>query len=248
MSYIEKKYLAKIKEIFDQLTQNDKNLLELIQYRSFTKVDDIAKELADLNKKINLILKNYYPEIKNLEDKLEIKSIMKFYYDFLHNLTDFIRNVENFKKIDDRYYDALIDFIESKDILINNKYKSIVSKELTSFYDKKSRAQLERVLASKLQLRERNFFTFGPLEEEIKKIGRIHGASKISIIQIKEENQPNYDLKDATTLIKCEIEENHDQNTMDIITNKIKIYLESKQYAAIINSNILITDARLMPD
>jgi hypothetical protein len=245
MSYIEKKYFQKIIEIFDELTENDKQLVELIRYKSFSKVDEIAKVLAELNKKINLILKKYYPEIKSLDEKLEIKSNMKFYYDLLHNLTDYIRQSVNFQKIDNRYYDTLIDFIEKKDSLINNKYKKIVSKELTSFYDKKSREKLERILASKLQLRERNYFTFGALEEEIKKIGMINDFSKITFKPFDEELEQNFDIENAHTVILVELDENKNNEKLEKITHAIKGYLESKSYRAIIKSNSIITNAKL---
>jgi len=245
MSYIQKKYFNKIIEIFDELTESDKKLLELIRYKSFSKVDEIAKVLAGLNKKVNLILKKYYPEIISLNDKLEIKSIMKFYYDLLHNLTDYIRHSVNFQKIDNRYYETLIDFIEKKDNLIENKYKAIVSKELTSFYDKKSRDHLERILASKLQLKERNYFTFGALEEEIKKIGMVNGASKISFKQIDENLNQETVIKNANTKILVEIDEEKEYIKLEGITQTIKNYLESKNYRALIKSNSIITDAKL---
>ena len=76
--------------------------------------DQIARICAECNKKINLILKKYYPEIKELNDKLTIKTHLKFYYDLIDKLTDFIRNVEQFNKIDDKYYETLIEFINNK--------------------------------------------------------------------------------------------------------------------------------------
>ena len=63
MSYIEKKYLDNIKEIFDQLTDLDNKVLELINHKSIKHGDEIAKICADINKKINTILGKYYPEI-----------------------------------------------------------------------------------------------------------------------------------------------------------------------------------------
>jgi len=245
LSYIEKKYFQKITEIFDELTESDKELLELIRHKSFSKADEIATVLARLNKKINLILKKYYPEIKALNEKLEIKSNMKFYYDLIHNLTDYIRQSVNFQKIDNRYYDTLIDFIEKKDALIKNKYKPIVSQELTSFYDKKSRDQLERILASKLQLKERNYFTYGALEEEIKKIGILNGASNIYFKPFDEELKQNSDIENAHTVIVVELDEKEDEAKLEKITQAIKRYLESKNYRAMIKSNYIITNAKL---
>ncbi len=71
MSYIEKKYLDNIKEIFDQLTSLDKKVLELITHKSVKHGDEVAKICGDINKKVNTILGKYYPEIKDMNDKLE---------------------------------------------------------------------------------------------------------------------------------------------------------------------------------
>ena len=77
-------------------------------------INEIAKLCADFNHNINLILKKYYPEIKAMDDKLEIKSKLKFYYDLIFYLTDLVRNIENFQKIDQEYYDKLVEFIHDK--------------------------------------------------------------------------------------------------------------------------------------
>lgn len=246
MSYIEKKYLRKIYDTFDDLAGIDKKLLELIEYKSFNKADEIAKSLANLNKKINLILRQYYPEIKEMDEKLKIKSIMKFYYDLLDKLTDFIRNVETFQKIDDRYYQSLIEFIEEKEQLIDNKYKGIATRELTSFYDKKSRENLEKILESKLKLRDREYFTFGSLEEEVKKIAQLNGASSVTI------EKPNINQMERVEKIKTVI--GFERNDGDIekieqIGKALNIYLQAKGYKVIfIHKNLLLTNANLLED
>jgi hypothetical protein len=246
MSYIEKKYLKKIYDTFEDLSGIDKKLLELIEYKSFNKADEIAKSLANLNKKMNLILKQYYPEIKEMDDKLKIKSIMKFYYDLLDKLTDFIRNVETFQNIDDKYYQSLIDFIHEKEDLIDNKYKGIVTRELTSFYDKKSRENLEKILESKLKLRDREYFTFGSLEEEIKKIAKLNGADSIFIN--RSEGYQAEKLKNMTTVIRFERNDN-DRVKIDQIGKALNIYLQAKGYKVIfIEKNLLLTDATLLED
>ena len=137
MSYIEKKYNTKISEIFDDLSAIEQDILQLFTYKSIEYSDKIAKLCALCTKKINLILKKYYPEIKEIDDKLKIKSRLKFYYDLIDRLTHFIRSVEEFQKLDDKYYETIIDFIEDKENLISGKYTEISSNELTVFYDKK---------------------------------------------------------------------------------------------------------------
>jgi hypothetical protein len=186
MSYIEKKYNNKISEVFDELTRLEQDILELFNYKSIRYSEKVAKLCALSNKNINLILKKYYPEIKQISDKLRIKSRLKFYYDLIEKLTHYIRCVEEFQKLDDQYYETIIDFINDKENLISGKYKEMSSHELTVFYDKKTREDLERVLIEKVEARSRQFFTFGALEEELKKIARMAGADTVTIIDNEE--------------------------------------------------------------
>ncbi|MCK4779278.1 MAG: hypothetical protein KAT57_03785, partial [Candidatus Lokiarchaeota archaeon] len=79
MSYIEKKYRLKINEIFEDLPILENYLIELLNRNSVKVINEIASVCAKFNKGINLILKKYYPEIKEMKDKLEIKSFLKFY-------------------------------------------------------------------------------------------------------------------------------------------------------------------------
>lgn len=160
MSYIEKKYNTKIKEIFEQLSYLDSDLLTQLKKKSVKNINEIAKLCADFNHNINLILKKYYPEIKGMDDKLEIKSILKFYYDLIHYLTDLVRHIENFQKIDQEYYDKLVEFMHDKNDLISGKYRMICAQELTVFYDQVSRQNLEEVLLEKIERKSRNYFTF----------------------------------------------------------------------------------------
>jgi len=245
MSFIEKKYFQKIFEIFDDLKESDQKLLDLIAQKSLDKADEISTELAAVNKNLNLILGKYYPEIKDLDDKLEIKSFMKFYYDLLDKFTDFLRNVETFRKLDERYYESIVDFINDKKTLINNKYRQIVSRELTNFYDKRSRDNLERILASKLESKSREFFTMGSLEEEIKKIAKINGATKVNYLKPRERHKSK--LEDAKTVITF-IPENKNIPPKEIAM-KIITFLKSKNYKAILNADSeLITDLILLKD
>lgn len=245
MSYIERKYRKKIFEIFDDLKESDHTLLDLIKQKSMNKADEISTELATVNKNLNLILGKYYPEIKDLDDKREIKTYMKFYYDLLDKFTNFLRNVEEFKQLDERYYESIIEFINNKDELINNKYRRIVTQELTNFYDKKSRENLEKILTSKLESKEREFFTIGALEEEVKKIAKINGAAEVSFQHPKKMHKDEMeDAKTVISIIPREGVENQEK-----IGRKIKSFLITKNYNAILTSDLdLITNVELLRD
>jgi len=243
MSYIEKKYLKKINNTFEELAGIDEELLDLIEYRSINKSDEVAKSLANLNKKINLILRKYYPEIKEMDEKLKIKSRLKFYYDLLDKLTDFIRNVEEFRNLDDKYFQFLIDFIQEREELIDSKYKGIATRELTSFYDKKSRENLEKILESKLKLRNHEYFTFGSLEQEVQKISGVHS------LLIKSADPHHKEILDsAETIIIIKTKESFEKGDLHIVLNKLKYFLESKGYEVDISQNFLITNIKLFID
>lgn len=245
MSYIENKYLEKIHQIFKELPEKEGYLLELLNKKSIKNSDDIAKLCAQFNKKINLILKKYYPEIKKMDDKLEIKSTLKFYFDLIDKLTDYIRLVENFQKIDEKYYKFLIDFIEDKNNLISGKYKQICRQELTAFYDQNTRANLERILEATLDYKTRQFFTMGPLEEEIKKIAKITGAFEVSI-SIDKNPEILEILASAQSVINIgkDLEDEKKLN----VGQEIKRFLESKGYKVKLLNEKIITDAKLLPD
>ena len=233
MSYIEKKYLDKISEIFrKELPQWEEYLLELFNKKSITISDNVAKACAEVNKNVNLILKKYYPEINEIDDKLEIKSQLKFYYDLLNKLTDFIRNIENFQKLDEQYFDFIIDFINEKDNLIAGKYKAICRQELTAFYDKRSRDKLENILAEKLERRERQFFAMGPLEEEVKKIGKVAGASEISIFSAEERNMDKFYVIDTPKSVINYTVISDEEDKLKKIGKEIRTFLRSKGYKA----------------
>lgn len=246
MSYIEKKYNSKIKEVFDQLSVLDDSLLIQLNKKSVKNINEIAKLCADFNHNINLILKKYYPEIKEMNDKLNIKSTLKFYYDLIYKLTHLVRNIENFQKIDQEYYDKLVEFINNKETLISGKYKNISAQELTAFYDQNSRQNLEEVLLEKIERKSRNYFTFGSLEEEIKKIALVAGASSV-VISVADKLCKE-DLESAKSIVIYEISEDQDFRDLPKIGDEIKKYLDSKNYKSIIKNDIVITDAKLLPD
>ena len=261
MSYIEKKYRNKITEVFDDLSAIEQDILRLLTNKSIEYSDKIAKLCALCIKNINLILKKYYPEIKQIDDKLKIKSRLKFYYDLIDKLTHYIRRVEEFQKLDDQYYETIIDFIEEKENLISGKYTNISSRELTVFYDKKTREELEHVLIEKIESGSKQFFTFGALEEEIKKLARIAGADSVTIIDNEEMLKRSGFIDNPKAIIHYSVYST-DEELLKNIGRELKDYLISKGYEAIILlleisdystdrdylTGSVITNANLNPD
>ena len=261
MSYIEKKYNTKIAEVFDDLSAIEQDILRLFTNKSIEFSDKIAKLCALCTKNVNLILKKFYPEIKQIDDKLKIKSRLKFYYDLIDKLTHYIRCVEEFQKLDDQYYDTIIEFIEEKEDLISGKYTEISTHELTVFYDKKTREDLERVLIEKIESRSKQFFTFGSLEAELKKIARIVGADSISIIDNEEMLKRSEFINNPRAIIHYSVYST-DEELLKKIGRELKGYLVSKGYEAIILlleisdystdldylTGSVITNANLNPD
>lgn len=246
MSYIEKKYNRKINEIFEDLPSLESYLIKLLNRNSVKVIDEIASVCAKFNRNINLILKKYYPEIKEMKDKLEIKSTLKFYYDLIDKLTDLVRNIENFRKIDPEYYNKLIEFIDNKENLINGKYRVICTQELTAFYDPISRENLEKILLEKFEKKSKQYFTFGSLEEEIKKIAKIAGADFILIS--RADNSALVELQSAMSLIDFGVSNDVEKENLNNIGNEIKNFLESKNFQVISRPGLIITDAKLVPD
>lgn len=233
MSYIEKKYRNKITEVFEDLSAIEQDILQLFTHKSIEFSDKIAKLCALCTKNINLILKKYYPEIKQINDKLKIKSRLKFYYDLIDKLTHFIRSVEEFQKLDDYYYETFINFIEEKENLILGKYTDISTNELTVFYDKKTREDLEHVLKEKIESGSKQFFTFGALEEELKKIARIAGADSVTIIDDEEMIKRSEFIDNPKAIIYYSVFST-DEELLKTIGRELKRYLISKGYEAII--------------
>ncbi|MHA1986924.1 MAG: hypothetical protein ACW98D_09825 [Promethearchaeota archaeon] len=246
MSYIEKKYYSKIQEIFESLLIVENSLLDQLNKRSVKNINEIATLCAKFNHSINIILKKFYPEMKGMSDKLAINSTLKFYYDLIYKLTDLVRNVENFQRIDQEYYDTLIEFINEKNNLISGKYKRISAQELTSFYDRHSRDNLEKVLLEKIERKSREYFTFGSLEEEIKKIAILAGAESVFIMVADELSKE--ELETAQSIIMFDIGDLQDIKKLNTIGLELKKYLESKHFQFILKNDHVITDAKLLPD
>jgi len=261
MSYIEKKYNYKITEVFEDLSAIEQDILRLFTNKSIEFSDKIAKLCALCTKNVNLILKKYYPEIKQIDDKLRIKSRLKFYYDLIDKLTHYIRCVEEFQRLDDQYYDAIIDFIEDKESLISGKYTDISSHELTVFYDKKTREDLEQVLVEKIESGSKQFFTFGSLEAELRKIAKIAGADEVAILNNEEMLKRAEFITNPRAIIHYSVYST-DEELLKEIGRELKEYLISKGYEAIILlleitdltqeqqflTGSVITNAKLIPD
>jgi len=261
MSYIEKKYRNKITEVFNDLSAIEQDILRLLTNKSIDFSDKIAKLCALCTKNVNLILRKYYPEIKQISDKLRIKSRLKFYYDLIDKLTHYIRCVEEFQKLDENYYDTIIDFIEEKKNLISGKYTDISSKELTVFYDKKTREDLERVLIEKIKSGSKEFFTFGSLEAELRKIAKIAGADEVAILNNEEMLKRAEFITNPKAIIHYSVYST-DEELLKEIGRELKEYLISKGYEAIILlleiadlalereflMGSVITSAKLIPD
>ena len=246
MSYIEKKYKSNIFEIFRELSGLEKDILNLLNHKSIAYADKIAKLCAICNKKINTILGKYYPEIKDLDDKLSIKVYLKFYYDLIDKLTDLVRNIEQFQKLDENYYNSIIDFIINKEILVKGKYREICTKELTSFYDKETRNQIEKILIAKIENKNREYFLMGSLEEEIKKLARSYGAVEVSIKMAGKDEKAL--MPDAYSDISYRGKVELDSEEVSKIGERVKDFLESKNYSVFLKANHVITNAKLLPD
>ncbi len=262
MSYIEKKYKDKIAEVFLEITELEKKLVETLSKQSLKEADNIGKLCAGCNKHINIILKKYYPEIVQISDKLEIKSRLMFYYDLIDKLSTLIRAFENFQKVDPAYYEKIVEFINDKEVLVAGKYKAISTQELTAFYDPQSRKHLEQILMQKLATKEREFFTFGSLEQEIKKIAKVVGATGVRIRSIssldesdREEAKNSVSSPQSIVKFEVDLEEKRvrellsnkdfkslkklDAETKDKliqIYNELKKYLESKQHEVVLQN------------
>jgi len=165
----------------------------------------------------------------------------------MDNLTDFVRHVEHFEKIDDNYYNIFMEFINDKDTLISGKYRAISSQELTAFYDQGTRDALEAIVAEKFEAKNHEFFAFGPLESEIKKIGKIAGADDILIKPLNESLKKEV-FESAKTVLELMINPESSKSIISKVGEELRNYLESKNYKVIIKDSMLITDARLLPD
>lgn len=228
----------KIYEVFDKMAILEKKLLDLLIQKPKSLDDEIARLIVDFNKSLNLILGHYYPKVENLDDKLTIRAILKYFYDLIRKLMEYIRAIEVFGEIDGKYFNDLIDFLGDKSDLITGKYTELSSRELTAFYDQSTRSMLEKILQSKLGTGSKQFFTFGSLEEEIKKIAKIAGAESVIIEKAKDEEH---------TIIKYSVLENN-SNKLAAVGQELKKYLVSKKYIVEVRSNFVLTDAKLLPD
>ena len=153
-----------------------------------------------------------------------------------------------------------MDFIEEKEQLISGKYREISIHELTVFYDKNTREELERVLEEKIEKGSKQYFTFGPLEEEIKKIAEIAGADELTIIDNEEMLRRSEFIKNPRAIINFSVYST-DEELLKDIGRELKEFLISKGYEAVILlleitdltldreflTASIITDAKLKP-
>lgn len=246
MSYIEEKYREKIQETFRGLSNLENGLIKLLSLKSLKKSEEIAKLCAIFNSQINLILKKFYPEIIQIKYKLDIKSTLMFYYDLIDKVATLIRHIETFQKIDPEYYEKIIDFIKDKDNLIAGQYRSISTEELTSFYDPTSRERLEELVARKFAAKSREFFTFGSLEEEVRKYAKAAGADRV-VIKTASDPEDKALLDSAQTIITFTTPTN-DEKKSNFIREELRNYLERKGYKVKVRRGVIITDIKLLPD
>jgi len=141
--------LNEIFTIFNSLSSEELELKNLFEEYSIQYTEEISISCAYISKSINKILK-LYPEITEMVDKVKIKAHLKFYYELISKLTYYIKSIVNFQRINEDYYDTILDFINNKYSLINGKYTDIVKNELEAFYSKEKRDELEFFLEKRL--------------------------------------------------------------------------------------------------
>ena len=85
----------------------------------------------------------------------------------------------------------------------------------------------------------------GPLEEEIKKIVKIAGVSKVIIKKVENSSFPDIP-HNAKSIIQFGIESDQ-VNKMKVI-DEIKKYIESKGHQVWVEENMIFTDLKLLPN
>jgi len=135
--------------IFNSLSNQDFELINIFEKHSIQLTDEIAKYCAKISKSLNSILK-LYPNITEMEDKVKIKAHLKFYYDLITKLMHFIKSLENFQRLSDDYYEKMIEFLENRNMLINGKYTLLAKNELETFYSEEKRKTIEFFLEKRL--------------------------------------------------------------------------------------------------
>ena len=151
--------------------------------------------------------------------------------------------LEERKLLQSRPGDGTYVILKEKDSLIAGKYRNIVTQELTNFYDEKSRNVLEKIIAQKFALRERNFFMFATLEEEIRKVAKLAGADYIRIL--KADVQAKTLLDSAKSIIRFYVEDDEKSN---YVKKEIRDFLESKNYLVQENKDSIYTNANLFQE
>ena len=136
------------------------NFLAIEFYEDYPQIsnDFISKfiqKTADYSKELNVSLKTYakidYLKLKS--EKVKMKALLKFAYDFLSLLTSIIRNFESEycpKDEIESQIRILDDFVDRKQNLISTTYQQAASQELIAFHDKTLRSNLESHLQKHL--------------------------------------------------------------------------------------------------
>ena len=95
-------------------------------------------------------------------------------------------------------------------------------------------------------LPDKQYFTIGSLEEELKKIAKIAGASRVSIIHVEESDKKK--MESAESIISYSVLDDKDIKNMSKIGIELKQFLEAKNYKVQRKPGIIITNAKLLFD
>lgn len=106
------------------------------------KINEYAGLVARYSQEINAMLK-IYPNKQIWEEKIDIKSELKFSYDFLNMLVNIIRKLELNVHLDVQTLNQAIEYINNREQLIKSTYRSLAIEELESFFDPQIRERLE---------------------------------------------------------------------------------------------------------
>ena len=107
-------------------------------------------------------------------------------------------------------------------------------------------SEFQKIISEKFLAKRKEYFTFGSLEEEIKKIAQIAGADQVSINPVDESMKQ--ELESARSIINYSVSNENDTRILEKIGAELKEFLESKEYLVIVRPGLIITDALLFSD
>ena len=140
-----------------------------------------------------------------------------------------------------------------------------ITEQLLKLLEERGKKALEQarktVLEEKIEMGSKQFFTYGSLEAEIKKIARIAGADEVAIFNNEEMLRRAEFINNPRAIINYSVYYK-DEELLKEIGRELKEYLISKGYEAVIllleindltlNREFLtgsvITNANLIPD